>query len=120
MRKPKPNFLDMVPIRNVEHFTHEGNRITLLIPKFKKEWMRRWFIPPKRSPHIRIHLDETGSKVWELIDGQRNTCEICSRISHSLPENNRTDNSVELRVTEFLRQLYKNRFIVFRQSTETI
>ena len=114
LRKPKKNFLDMIPVRNIGEFTREGDKITLMIPKFKSEWMRKWLIPANRSKHFRIHLDETGSKVWLLIDGIRNTDEICNRLSNSGPDQINADDSVALRVTEFLRQLYKNRFIVFK------
>jgi hypothetical protein len=56
-----------------------------------------------------------GSKVWNLIDGEKNTDEICTLFSQSLPDNENSNPDAELRVTEFLRQLYKNRFIVFKQ-----
>jgi hypothetical protein len=63
----------MVPVRNIIEFTRDGDEITLLLPKFRKAWMRKWLIPRRRSAHIKIHLDKTGSKVWELIDGTRST-----------------------------------------------
>ncbi len=115
LKKPPANFLEMIPVRNVKEFTREGEKITLLVPKFKSEWMVKWFIPSSRSKHFSIHLDELGSKVWNLIDGDINTGEICNRFSADMPEEPHPENSVELRVTEFLRQLYKNRFIVFKQ-----
>ncbi len=114
LRKPKKNFLDMIPVRNITEFNREGDKITLTIPKFKSEWMRKWLIPANRSKYFRIHLDETGSKVWLLIDGIRNTDEICNLLSNSGSDPINADNSADLRVTEFLRQLYKNRFIVFK------
>ncbi|MBN2814048.1 MAG: PqqD family protein [Bacteroidales bacterium] len=112
--KPKPNFLEMVPVRHVQEFIREEERITLLIPKFKTEWMRKWLVPSRRSPSIRIHLDAMGSKVWELIDGQRNTAEICRMLKSRSPESQESDDEFAMRVTGFLRNLYKNRFIVFR------
>jgi len=114
LRKPKKNFLDMIPVRNITEFTREGDKITLMIPKFKSEWMRKWLIPANRSKYFRIHLDETGSKVWLLIDGKKNTDEICNHLGNSGSDHIHEDDSVALRVTEFLRQLYKNRFIVFK------
>src|SRR5512138_3142607 len=112
MKKPARNFLEMVPVRKVQEFTREGDRITLLIPKFKSEWMLKWPIPSRRSKHFRIHLDEMGSRVWDLIDGTRNTGEICAQLEKQIPETNAT---LDIRVTGFLRQLYKNRFIIFKQ-----
>ena len=114
LRKPRKNFLDMIPVRNIGEFTQDGEKITLIIPKFKSEWMRKWLIPPKRSKYFRVHLDEMGSKVWLMIDGRRDTGEICNLLRDSPPEQLQHNSSTELRVTEFLRQLYRNRFILFR------
>ena len=104
----------MVPVRNVKEFSREGEKITLLIPKFKNERFSNWFIPAKRSKHFSIHLDEMGSKVWDLIDGEMNTGEICNQLSRTFTGEANPDSPDELRVTEFLRQLYKNRFIIFK------
>jgi hypothetical protein len=114
LRKPSGNFLDMIPVRNVREFTREGEKITLLIPKFKNERFAKWFIPANRSKHFSIHLDEMGSKVWDLIDGESNTGEICNLFFGLLPGEDNPDPAEELRVTEFLRQLFKNRFINFK------
>lgn len=104
----------MIPVHNVSEFTHEGEKITLHVPKFKSGWMMKWLIPRRKSTHFRIHLDETGSRVWKLIDGVSDTGEICRKMSESLPEGTEKEDT-ELRVTEFLRQLFKNRFILFRE-----
>jgi hypothetical protein len=108
------NYMDMVPVRNVLEFSDKDGKITLLIPKFKSEWIRKWLIPEKRSKHFRIHLDEMGSKVWRLIDGQKNTEVICDQLGHADPADSNPENQIELRVTKFLSQLYKNRFIIFK------
>jgi hypothetical protein len=101
----------MIPVRNVSRFTYEGERITLHVPKFKSPWMLRWMVPGRRSTHFRVHLDETGSRIWDLIDGTRDTREIC-RIMSEHPAEVVKEN-LDVRITEFLRQLYKNRFIKF-------
>lgn len=103
----------MVPVRNVSEFTHEGEKITLHVPKFKSGWMMKWLIPRRKSTHFRIHFDETGSRVWQLIDGLRDTGEICRKMSELATEGAGKED-IELRVIEFLRQLFKNRFILFR------
>jgi hypothetical protein len=108
-----PNFLDMVPLRNVEKFAEEDGKITLFIPKFKAEWMRKWFVPARKSPYFRIHLDEMGSKVWRLVDNKKTTGEICILLKGEDCEEISPEKQIELRVTTFLNQLYKNRFIMF-------
>jgi hypothetical protein len=107
------NYLEMKPVQNVKEFTDEDGRITLLIPRFKSEWMRKWLIPVNRSRHFRVHLDETGSKVWRLIDGKRSTGEICEILTMGFTEETTLQNSIDLKVTKFLSTLYKNRFITF-------
>jgi Coenzyme PQQ synthesis protein D (PqqD) len=114
MRRQPGNFLDMIPVRNVGEFTHEGEKTTLHVPKFKSPWMLKWLIPPRRSKHFRIHLDEMGSKVWDLIDGVKDTKEICRRMKETMPSEPEKADALDLRITEFLRRLYKNRFIVFK------
>lgn len=109
MSKNIQNYLDLIPVRMVEEFSQEGEIIILLIPKFKSEWARRWFIPAKRSKYFRIHLDVMGSKVWELIDGNRNTGEICSIMEEGKP-----DDQLSLRITKFLTMLCKHQFVTFK------
>jgi len=104
----------MTPIRNVKEFTQDGEKITLVIPKFRSEWMRKWLIPPGRSKNFRIHLDETGSKVWHLIDGERNTEEICNQLRQAVSGQNDPNMPNELQIIKFLTQLYSNRFIQFK------
>jgi hypothetical protein len=112
-RKPQSNYLDKIPVRNVAEFSTEGGKVTLLVPKFKSAFMRKWLIPNRRSQVFRIHLDETGSKVWLLIDGVSPVGEICNRMQESTESSASGDNTLEIRVTKFLSQLYRNRFIEF-------
>lgn len=110
MPKKVQNYLNLIPVRMVEEFSKEEEKITLLIPKFKSEWARKWLIPPRRSKYFRIHLDAMGSKVWELIDGKRNTGEICSIMGAGTPD----DEQLPLRITKFMTDLYKSRFVRFK------
>lgn len=112
MSKEAQNYLDLIPVRTVEEFSKEEEKITLLIPKFKSEWARKWLIPSRRSPYFKVHLDAMGSKVWELIDGKRNTGEICAIMGAETPD----DEQLPLRITKFMTNLYKSRFIKFKQT----
>jgi hypothetical protein len=111
-RRKQINYLDMIPVRNVKDFTVEGGKITLLIPKFRNEWMNNWFIPGNRSKQFRIHLDETGSRVWQLIDGVKSVGAICDLLKGSDSTGTDQPPGIEERVTRFLSKLYKNRFIL--------
>ena len=115
-RRKQVNYLDVIPVRNVKEFSEEGGKVMLLVPKFKRAWIEKWFIPGNRSKYFRIHLDELGSRVWLLIDGEKSTGEICDRLAESGLAEKSHQGDLELRVTRFLSQLYKSRFILFKMT----
>ena len=75
-KKNSKNYLEFVPQRKIERFsTDEKGVITLEIENkgiFNKV-AQKLFKKPKISY---IHLDEMGSFVWPLIDGERNITDI--------------------------------------------
>ncbi len=69
------NLLEFVPIRNIERFSEENGVITLEIEN--KGVFNRIAQKLLKKPKISyIHLDEMGSFVWPLIDGERNITDI--------------------------------------------
>ncbi len=108
------NYLTMVPVKNVKEFTETDGKIILLLPKFKNEKFGRWFIPRRKSAHFRIHLDDLGSKVWIEIDGNKSVDEICQSLESQFSKDSEQVNQLEERITKFLTELYKSRFITFR------
>jgi len=118
MVKQGENFLEMIPVRNVSEFTLENGKITLLLPKFKNVWLRKWLVPPGKSTHIRLHLDDTGSRIWDLIDGTRNASEICDSLVTFLMNNNQKTDDLEYRVVKFLTDMYKKRIILLEQANQ--
>ena len=111
-RKPQ-NYLSMVPVHNVQEFKETEGKITMLIPKFKHDWLRKWLIPKHKSPFFRIHLDETGSHIWQLINGKRTVEEICFEMRGIYQHEEKAIEHLEERITQFLTGLYKKRFIIF-------
>lgn len=70
------NLLEFVPIRKIERFsTDEKGIITLEIENkgFFNRLAQKLFKKPKISY---IHLDEMGSFVWPLIDGEKSITDI--------------------------------------------
>ncbi len=108
------NYLSLIPVRAVEEFTETEERITLLIPKFKHRIFQKLFIPRHKSPHFRIHLDSIGSQVWRQIDGLQSVEMICSKLHEGLADEMLSINQLEERVTTFLTELYKSRFVTFK------
>jgi hypothetical protein len=106
------NYLEMTPIRVHDHTFSDDGRVTLIVPKFKRAFLRKWLIPPRRSQDFHIHLDELGSATWLEIDGHSTVKEICDRLMAKYGEK---IEPVERRVTKFLTLLYDQRYITFRE-----
>jgi hypothetical protein len=109
-------WLDLYPIRQHEYESDDEGTITILVPH-SENWITRKLLPRPKNPAQRIHLDDTGSLVWNLFDGQhsiRNICEELSRRSQN-PEQ-----SIEERTVLFAQQMYKQQFIkVFTKKGES-
>jgi len=69
--------------------------------------MRRVLLPKSMSPDIHVRLEEHGSAVWRLIDGQCTVREIISLLADHFPP----DEDYASRVTTYVMQLQKDGFI---------
>lgn len=107
----KVSLLDAVPVR-CGHITSEweGESIVLTYPRFKYDWMRRFLLPKGMSPDIRVTLEGHGTAVWNLIDGQRTVQEIISLLA----EHFEGEANYASRITAYIMQLRKDRFIQLR------
>ncbi len=108
----KLNYLEATPIRKFEHIIEENGKVTVLIPKFKKEFMRNYFVPRNKSKNINLKLDEFGSETWLLIDGNTNVQQICSNLVEKFGERILP---AEERVTKYMTMMYENRLISFKE-----
>lgn len=107
--KEKVNLLDVVPFR-CEHITtgrESDGTIVIAYPRFKYEWMRCFLLPKNMSPDIHVRLEEHGSAVWELIDGQHTVREIIKKLAAHFYE----EANYESRITTYILQLHKDGFI---------
>lgn len=104
------NLLDLIPERMIEHEVGDDNLVTLLAPRFKSAFMRKWLQPRLKRPFLKVKLDEIGSAVWLLCDGKRSVKEI----AHPLRE--RFKEKIEPcydRLGLFMRNLEANHFICY-------
>ncbi|MDR0412345.1 MAG: PqqD family protein [Dysgonamonadaceae bacterium] len=108
MKKEKINLFDLVPVIK-EHITteKEGELSVIAFPRFRNKFMQKYFIPKNKSASIRIRLEEHGTAVWDLIDGNRSVREIVDALADHF---NREDN-YEYRVSGYLSQLHRHGFI---------
>lgn len=107
----KVSLLDTIPVR-CDHITTEweGDCAVIAFPRFKYEWMRRVLLPKGMSPDIRVRLEENGTAVWNLIDGQRTVQEIIALLAEHFPP----EEDYASRITTYVMQLQKDGFVKLR------
>ncbi|OFX77491.1 MAG: hypothetical protein A2X12_10635 [Bacteroidetes bacterium GWE2_29_8] len=106
------NFLDLIPIRNMQYEVSENGNINILIPKFKNISLRKIIIPNNKSHFIKVKLDELGSQTWLAIDDKRTVEQIYSYLAEKYGEK---ISPVEERVNKFITILYQQQYITFKQ-----
>ena len=109
------NYLDLTPVRLMEHQLTEEGKIDILLPRFKSRFWSEVYRNSKKGEFIYIHLDEIGSAIWLLIDGQQKVTGICVELQERKPEKLQPPEETEKRVTQFLSMLYQERYISFQE-----
>jgi hypothetical protein len=104
------NYLDFTPCRNQE-FTIDDGIVKLVIPKFKSNFMKS-LIPSRKSQSYKVKLDEIGSEVWLLIDGENRVSDIAAKLREKI--GGRIEPAEE-RITKFLTDLHYQKFIYFKE-----
>lgn len=117
--KPKEprNLYELKPRRLVEWEMGKDNRVTLLIPKFRKGFMARTIQPRLRRPLFRVNLDEFGSFVWISCDGKADVRSIGEEMMDKFGP---AAEPVYDRIGQFLRQLESSKFINFPDSSANL
>ena len=108
----KQNLFDLVPFIS-EHITteKEGELSVITFPRFRSKFMQKYFVPKNKPAIIRVHLDEHGTAVWNLIDGNR----TIKMISETLADRFNHEENYEYRIAIFFSQLYKQGFLKYRK-----
>jgi hypothetical protein len=99
---PDVPFERLVPLPACDARDEPDGRVTLLVPRFTGRMTRRWIAPLLRRPHVRVHLDPTGSVVWRQCDGRATVDEITARVRQQLGGD---ADDARRRVVLFLRRL---------------
>ena len=73
--------------------------------------MQKYFVPKNKPAILHIRLDEHGTAVWDLIDGNR-TVKV---ITETLAGHFNNEENYEYRIAVFLSQLYKQGFVKYRK-----
>ncbi|MCL6097670.1 MAG: PqqD family protein [Bacteroidota bacterium] len=106
------NALELTPVRNYLHETDSDARVTVIIPKFKKKFIVKYFVPMMKSPDVKLKLDEYGSFVWLNMDGQSTVGTISKRMMEKFGDGFQ---QVEDRISRYITQLYEQRLITFTE-----
>ena len=109
------NYLDLTPVRRLEHQLTDKGKVDILLPRFRKGFWREVYRKSPKGEFIHIHLDEIGSEIWLLIDGQKKVDEICKLLGEMIPEKLQPPGETERRVTDFLSLLYREKYVSFRE-----
>lgn len=81
------NYLDLIPIRNSSIKWHVDHRKRVVLEVENKGWMNRIAQELFNRPrYTKVHLDEMGTFVWPLIDGQRQIADIASLVREEFGE----------------------------------
>jgi hypothetical protein len=110
-KKEAVNLLELTPVREKNFVVQENGIVTLLIPKFKKQFFQS-LIPKSKSKDIKISFDELGSAVWNEIDSNKKVEDIVKNLGEKLGEK---IHPAEERITKFLTQLNSHKFISFKE-----
>jgi len=101
--------MEPIPVikKGIGTFINDEGLVSICIPRFKKAWMAKLFLPKGKKNEIRINLDLNGTRVWQQIDGNKNIEKILNDLSDIASE----EQNFNDRVILFLQGLHKNGFI---------
>ncbi len=114
MKKNKTleNFLDAVPVKNPEiNFTKDDNGIVTLEIE-NKGLMNRVFQKLLKKPKITyIHMEELGSFVWQIIDGESDITALGKKVEEHFGEK---ANPLYERLSQYIKILESYNFITLK------
>jgi hypothetical protein len=111
-RNPEPvNLLDLVPVREVEWEKKKDGTVFLKYPKFSNRILTAVLKKTGVDPMARLHLDDIGSYVWQMCDGNRRVLDIAESMKKEF--GNRIDPVYE-RLGAFVKLLTHHRCITYK------
>jgi len=106
-----PNLFEMVPDRVHEWAEDAEGKIRVLVPRYGKSAVGRWFASLMGRPHIEVRLDDIGSAIWRACDGGTPVVDIAHRIEKRFGA---MVDPVEDRLARYLRQLERGGLVRLR------
>lgn len=109
-QKAEVNLLELIPSRRAEWEADEEGIVTIFKPKVTSRLMKKLIEPRLKSKHMKIKLDELGSAVWALCDGERPVSEMIEALRERFGE---TIEPCEERLSLFMAMLEGEGFVCF-------
>lgn len=111
--KKNENYLDRIPMRNdmIRWTVDDANNVTLEIENtgFLNKLFQKLFKKPKVSY---IHLDEMGSFVWPIIDGEKTITKIGEKVKEHFGD--KAEPLYE-RLSKYFQILASYNFVIFHE-----
>ena len=98
---------ELYPVRLCEHEIQDG-LVVVLFKNTKPSFIERIFFKKLIEKPYKIDLDEVGSFIWHLCEGNRSIADIMKVTHDEFGEN---IEPVEDRVTQFIKQMHKTKLI---------
>lgn len=116
-RKKNPwqgvNYLDLVPAHRLTwQDDPHGDAVLVLVPRYADPLLGR-LLQPRLAPDkrfIRVPLEDRGSFLWRLLDGERRVSDLVKAFEAAFPADR--ENAAQ-RVSMYLHAMYDNKFIKY-------
>ncbi len=113
MKNKQDNFLDKIPARNEKiGWSADDKGIVTLEIQNKGVFNRIFQLILKKPKITYIHLDEMGSFVWPLIDGEKDVIAIGKDVKEHFGEK---ANPLYERLSQFFATLESYKFVYFKK-----
>ncbi|MDR1593598.1 MAG: PqqD family protein [Prevotellaceae bacterium] len=112
MNVQKGEWENLIPCID-RHITteNEGELSVITFPRFRSKFMQKYFVPKNKSAVIRIRLEEHGTAVWNLIDGNRTVSDIIDILAGYFDN----EKNYEYRIITYIVQLHKQGFVKLKK-----
>lgn len=111
-KKEEINYLELTPVKLKQSITLETGKEAIVVPKFTSKLALKLLKPFIKKDSFQIKLDDFGSAVWRLLDGQKTVQTIADELRNIYGS---SIEPAEGRLTHFLTTLYRNEIISFNE-----
>lgn len=103
------DFLKLKPVRKDFFWLEENGKVQIRVPKFRSKIGRKFCKMLGKDPEFVVNLDEKGTIVWKLCDGNHTVEEILKELERNFPKEEELDKRLFL----YLYNLKKLGYIVY-------